>query len=93
MSVSLAKVYKKNPGTPWQTLSGETIVIDPTQQFSHEMDNTATFIWNRFDGNHTLEQIVDALCTEYSVARELAEEDVLEFVETLSQKGLVICQN
>ncbi|MCJ8277740.1 MAG: PqqD family protein [Bdellovibrionales bacterium] len=93
MSVSLAKVYKKNPNTPWQTLAGETIIIDPTQQYSHEMDNTATFIWNRLDGDHTLEQIVDALCAEYSVARELAQEDVVEFIELLSQKGLAVCQN
>ena len=93
MSANLAKVYKKNPKMPWQSLGGETIVIDPLQNFSHEMDNTATFIWNRLDGNFTLEQIVDELCNEYSVARELATEDILEFVGMLAEKGMVVCLN
>ena len=93
MSENLTKIYKKNPGTPWQTIAGDTIVIDPTQQYSHEMDSTATFIWNRLDGLHSVNQIVDELCEEYSVARELATEDVLEFVSLLDGKGLVVCQN
>lgn len=93
MSANLTQIYKKNAGTPWQTVGEETIVIDPAQQFSHEMDNTATFIWNRLDGNFSIEQIVDELCAEYSVARELAAEDVIDFINQLDQKGLVVCQN
>lgn len=93
MSVSLVKIYKKNPKMPWQSIGGETIVIDPNQHFSHEMDNTATFIWNRLDGNFSLEQIIDELCNEYSVARELATEDIVDFITQLEEKGLVVCLN
>lgn len=92
MSENLDRVFKTTPGRPWQTIDSETIIIDPVAQFSHELDHTGSFIWNRLDGSHSLLQIVDALCAEFSIARELATEDVVEFVETLESKGLVICQ-
>lgn len=75
-----------------RAVGGENIVV-PVGEMSkvfHGMINlneTGKFLWDFFTQEHTLEEAVDALCSEYEVARELAEKDAKNFMETLLNNG------
>lgn len=42
------------------------------------------------DGTRTVWQIVDALCDEFDVAREVCASDTLEFVKLLVQRRVLV---
>lgn len=91
MSETLAKIYKRNQENPWQTMGEDTIIISPKDHFSHETDGVGSFIWSFINGKTPLITIVDYICSEFEVARDVAEEDLIQFMQALEEKGLVSC--
>jgi hypothetical protein len=73
-------------------VGGESVVVpvgELSKQF-HGMINlnaTGAFLWRFFSTEHTVEEGVDALCAEYEVERERAQEDVEKFVSVLTKNG------
>lgn len=75
-----------------RAVGGENIVV-PVGEMSkvfHGMINlneTGKFLWDFFTQEHTLDEAVDALCSEYEVDRELAEKDAESFMKILLNNG------
>jgi hypothetical protein len=73
-----------------RAVGGENVVV-PVGEMSkvfHGMINlneTGKFLWDFFTQEHTLQEAVEALCGEYDVSAEIAEEDAKRFMETLLQ--------
>ena len=73
-----------------RSVGGENVVV-PVGEMSkvfHGMINlneTGKFLWDFFTQEHTLQEAVEALCGEYDVSAEIAEEDAKRFMETLLQ--------
>ena len=53
------------------------------------LNETGAFLWKFFSEEHTVEEGVDALCSEYEVERERAAEDVQRFADVLTRNGFV----
>ena len=51
------------------------------------LNETGAFLWKFFSEEHSAEEAVDALCTEYDVDRERAALDVDKFIQTLTSNG------
>ena len=56
------------------------------------LNPVGTFIWRQFDGNHTLQDVLDIICEEYEVEPDRAEEDLRSFVAELETNKLVLWQ-
>lgn len=56
------------------------------------LNPVGTFIWRQFDGNHTLQDVLDIICEEYEVELDRAEEDLRSFVAELETNKLVLWQ-
>lgn len=75
-----------------RAVGGENVVV-PVGEMSktfHGMINlneTGKFLWDFFTQEHTLEEGVAALLSEYDVAEELATADVQRFMDTLLSNG------
>ncbi len=73
-------------------VGGESVVV-PVGEMSkkfHGMINlneTGDFLWNFFLSDHTVDEAVAALLSEYDVAEEIARVDVEKFVDILTQNG------
>ncbi len=63
--------------------SGEVNVFNPV----------GTRIWELIDGKHSLQEIVDAIVSEYEVERNQATEDVVEFVGELVKANAVTLED
>ena len=54
-----------------------------------ELDAIGVFVWNRCDGRHTVQQIIRKLADEYRLNLREAEVPTVQFLHTLSRKGLI----
>ena len=75
-------------------IAGETLVVPVT---GHVMDLQSIFvlnpvasrIWELLAAPTTPEQLADAIATEFTVTRQDAAADVVEFLEALGDRGLI----
>ena len=89
MSNQLDKIFKKNMDFPWQTINGETIIVDPNSQNSFELNEVGSFIWKRLDGKTSLKNICLLLSQEYDVDPETIQGDLAELVQAMESSQLI----
>ena len=63
-----------------QMVEGETVVLDRQHEFIHQLNLTATYIWERCDGNASLEDIAAQLAATFTVPYEIALTDVVRVI-------------
>ena len=74
---------------------GEETILVPVSSGVGDLDaiytlsDVAARVWTLLREPASLRQIVDVVCDEYDVAREVVTQDVSEFLETLASKKLV----
>ena len=74
---------------PWRVIGGRAVVINPVKGEVHELNETATFLWESFDGTLCREGLTARLCAEFSVAPGEAKTDVDALLASLHEKGLL----
>lgn len=89
MSNQLNKVFEKNKNFPWQTINGETIIIDPENQFSYELNEMGSFIWNQIDGQTSIELINQRIVDEFDASSEEVMFDLEQLVGELVEKKII----
>lgn len=85
----MKKCLIKTKDTAHRVLSDEAIVVNFQNSFFYNLNPLGTFIWERCDGQHSLEEIVTALVDEYEVTPEEAGKDCQEFIDSLVEQGLL----
>ena len=53
------------------------------------LNEVASFVWDRLDGQHSLQEIQQALLDSFDVSPDEAEADIQEFLAQLSESGLL----
>ena len=85
---------KIKKGFVLRVVGGENVVV-PVGEMSkvfHGMINlndTGAFMWKFFTNEHTVDEGVEALCSEYEVSEEQAKTDVQKFVDVLAKNGFL----
>jgi hypothetical protein len=76
---------------PFRTLDGETVIVNADHHEVHVLNGTASRIWELLDDWRTLPDVVAALLGKdgFDVSRAEVEQDVLQFLDQLVDKGLV----
>ena len=83
---------KIKKGFVLRVVGGESVVV-PVGEMSktfHGMINlneTGAFLWKFFSSEHTVDEAVVALCTEYEVEEDRARADVEKFANIIQQNG------
>lgn len=67
------------------------IVQAPERAFI--VDPVAASILQRVDGNATLAAIIDALASDYDAPRDLIARDVIDMVEDLAARQVLVCKS
>ena len=63
----------------------ETILLAEQGEELHTLDEVGTFIWQSINGSRPLKEVLDRVCSEYEVSREVAQRDLLRFIESVSR--------
>ncbi len=77
------------PGVVGQVIEGEAVLVWPERGEVKVLNPVGARIWQLADGRRTMGDIVDIICTEYTVQPAQAQADVLEFAAELERKGVV----
>jgi len=81
---------EQNPSLAWRSIEGEVVVISPEEGIMHELNETASFIWNLADGKHTSVEIANRLAEEFEVPLEVACADTEELIALLRDRHLLL---
>ena len=75
-------------------IAGETLLV-PVRGHVGDLDSIYTLnpvgsrVWQLIDGSTPVARIIEAINTEYEVAEQEAESDVLALLESLQRAGLI----
>ncbi|MDQ1701963.1 MAG: hypothetical protein QOF57_1215 [Frankiaceae bacterium] len=70
-------------------IDGEIVVLDLTSSQYFTISGSGVLLYDRLALGATEDELVDAVLTEYEVDAAIARADVVEFVQKLSDAGLV----
>lgn len=85
-------IFKRNEEMISADLDGMTVMMSIDNGKYYGFDEIATVIWDSIDKPLKVEELVDKLTREFDVSKEACEKDVLEFLEELYEKKLVLIQ-
>ena len=83
---------KIKKGFVLRVVGGESVVVPvgalcKTFHGMINLNETGAFLWKFFTEEHSAEEAIDALCSEYEVDRERAGIDVDKFISILESNG------
>jgi len=67
----------------------EGVLVNTRKAQIKVINEVGAYIWSMLDGVRSVQEIARAVSTQYDVELDQAEQDTLEFVRDLSQKGLI----
>ena len=70
-------------------VNGEMLVLDGCAELIHQLNPTASFIWQQAQSGNTAEEIASALAEQYDVDPEIAHRDVTATLARLKELNLV----
>ncbi len=73
-----------------ETVNGEAVILDRRSQQIHQLNETASFIWDRCDGTMSVPDIIALVTERFDVNSDVAAADVGKTVEELRNLGLLI---
>jgi hypothetical protein len=70
-------------------VNGETLILDTRAELIHQLNPTATLIWQQAQGGSSPLEIAAALAGEYAVELATTERDVAATLARLQELGLL----
>lgn len=82
-------VLSHSPSVVTRKTGNEYILVPVTNNIAdmtsvYTLNETGAFIWDQIDGKRDVEEIINALTTEYEIDFKTAEEDVFAFIENMN---------
>lgn len=87
--LTLESVPAHSPDVVAQVVRGEAILVLAERNKVKVLNELGTRIWEMVDGQQSIRQIAARLCQEYEVDLSQAEQDTLEFLAELDERGLL----
>ena len=87
--MDLTDIPKRREGLTERLVAGERVVLDPDTKAMHQLNITATMVWERCDGVLSVGSIAEKLVEQFGIAEDLAERDVSETVAKFRSLGLL----
>jgi hypothetical protein len=72
-----------------RSIDGETLILDRKAGLIHQLNQTANLVWERCDGQSSIEEIANYLQQLFEVDEKTAVKDVMEAVRQLRELNLL----
>jgi Coenzyme PQQ synthesis protein D (PqqD) len=80
---------KRRSDLNYRTIDGETLILNRKDGRLHQLNPTASFIWDCCDGNSNIVEIIDRLAGAYEVDSGRARKDVEQTLSKLQNSNLL----
>jgi hypothetical protein len=81
--------FVQSPELTWNTLDGETVILHTETSRYYTLNGSGSMIWEYYRADRTLADVLDALCEDFEVPREVASHDLLAFTGRLLTEDLL----
>jgi coenzyme PQQ synthesis protein D (PqqD) len=87
-------VYRRNENVVARKV-GDDVVVVPIRHNVGDLDSVYTFnevaarVWSLIDGRRVSGDVLEAVCGEFDVSRDVAEQDLGELFASLEEAGLI----
>lgn len=68
---------------------GETVMMDVELGKYFGLNAVASYIWSLIDQPQTIAELREAVCREFAVSPDQCEQDLIAFVRTMINRGLI----
>ena len=90
MEITLDTIPSQDRNVVGRIIDGDAVLVTPERGEVKVLNEVGARIWDVCDGQLSASQIVELICDEYQVEHDEAEKGVLEFLESLHARGLII---
>ena len=86
---NLKSVYSHSPNIVTRKTGNEYVLVPVTNNIAdmnsvYTLNETGAFIWELIDGEKNVGEIINAVTEEYDINNESGREDVISFIESMS---------
>ena len=85
----LDSIPQRSPIVVSRLLDQEMVLVHPVQGKVRVLNSVGARVWELADGQHTLNDIIQTIATEYQVDTARVEVEVPAFCEELAQRGVM----
>ena len=85
----LDSIPQRSPIVVSRLLDQEMVLVHPVQGKVRVLNSVGARVWELADGQHTLNDIIQTIATEYQVDTARVEVEVPAFCEELAQRGIM----
>jgi hypothetical protein len=82
--------FKRPAGLSIRVVEGEVVILDRERERIHQLNSTASFVWNKLDREFDPAAVARELSEQFEVAESVALSDVRRIIEELCELGLLI---
>lgn len=82
--------YRQRADVKTRQVSDEMLVLDEQNGFVHQLNPTASFIWQACDGTSSAAEIAQRLSAEFAIDLETATGDVAGTIDQLRELNLIV---
>jgi Coenzyme PQQ synthesis protein D (PqqD) len=90
MKITLDTKIHRNPEMVSGNMDGEIVMLSVQRGEYFGLDIVGSRIWELIENSITVGKIKQTLLDEYEVDESTCEDDLIEFLEDLQKKGLLI---
>ena len=83
------QVFARSPEVEWKILEREAVLLNLDDGSYYTLNRVGTAIWELFNGEKSLEDVLGAVCDRFDVAEEVARANLIALVTKLSQEKLI----
>ncbi len=82
-------VPKRCADAAFRVIDGKAIIVIPSRSEVKILSEEGTLIWELMDGKRSAADICRKVCEEYEVTKEVAQNDLLNFIKELGDQGML----
>ena len=87
--LDLSTVVKKSAAQVSCVLNEEVAVLNVERALSFGLQGVGAFVWDRLEEPRTVAALCEAVLQEFDVPPDVCQRDVMAFLDSLSEAGLV----
>ena len=91
--LKLDSVVQRNPKLIANQMDGEVVMMSIDNGEYYGLDEIGSRIWELIELPVSISCLVDSLTNEFEVEKAECENDTIEFLDDLLQKGLLLVKN
>lgn len=90
MTIQEKTFYRRNPDLIFSDMDGETVMMSIQNGEYYGLDEVGSRIWQLLENPESAETLTQKLIEEYEVSQETCLSDVMEFLNILAEKQLIV---